>query len=842
MNRDCLLSPAPPVPPDPPPSAPAPRLPRSEATTLPIEAALPGLIAALRAQGRAVLQAPPGAGKTTRVPLAILEAGLCEGRIVMLEPRRLAARGAAERMARSLGEPVGQRVGYRMRGDRKLSAATRIEVVTEGILTRMIQSDPELSGIGAVIFDEFHERSLNADLGLALALDVAGALREDLILMAMSATLDAGPVAALMGDVPVITSQGRAFPIETRFLDAPLPKTRRFEEAMADLVTQAVGGSDGGVLVFLPGEREIRRVERLLQGRLPGGCRVHPLFGAMAFADQRAAIDPAGTGRKIVLATAIAETSLTIEGIRVVVDGGRARRARFDPGSGMSRLVTERVTRAEADQRRGRAGRTAPGLCYRLWTRGEDGALAAYPPAEIEAADLSALALELAEWGAEAGGLSFLTAPPDGALAASRRLLVRLGALRPDGTITAHGKALARLPLHPRLGHMLLAGGPEAAQLAAILNDRDPLPRGAGSDIGRRLRALADPGAMGANRGAVTRIRTEAKRLSRYVGAGAHSPAALAALAYPDRVGLRRPGDAPRYVLSGGKGAALDPGDPLAGQRLIVALDLDGDTREARVRLATSLGEAELRAVHGDAIEWRSVCRWSKRGRKVEARRQEVFGALVLEDRIWKDAPPDQVARAALDGVRDLGLQALNLSASVARFRARVALLRRGGGAALPDMSDDGLMASLETWLLPHLGGVRSAAGMKEVNVLEALRLWLGWEGQQQLDRLAPAGFTTPLGRTVPVDYSGEAPEIQVRLQEMFGVATHPTVGPDHQPLRITLLSPAQRPLQTTMDLPGFWRGSYADVRKDMRARYPKHPWPEDPVTEAPTLRARRRG
>ncbi|MGV6812717.1 MAG: ATP-dependent helicase HrpB [Brevirhabdus sp.] len=809
-------------------------------TPLPIDDALPALLEALRARGRAVLQAPPGAGKTTRVPLAVLEAGLVKGRILMLEPRRLATRAAAERMAQTLGEPVGATVGYRMRGEAKVANTTRIEVVTEGILTRMIQSDAELTGIGAVIFDEFHERSLNADLGLALALEVAGALREDLMLIAMSATLDAGPVAALMGDVPVVTSEGRAFPVQTRWLDRPVPKTQRYEQAVAGLVADAVGQTTGGVLVFLPGEGEIRRVEGLLKGRLPGDCVLRPLFGAMPFKDQRAAIAPVTAGRKVVLATSIAETSLTIEDIRVVVDGGRARRTRFDPGSGMSRLVTERVTRAEAEQRRGRAGRVAEGTCFRLWTKGEEGALPAYPPSEIEAADLTGLALELAEWGAGDGDLAFLTPPPEGTLAEARALLRGLGALDAGGQITAHGKALARLPLHPRLGHMLLAGGERAADMAALLAERDPLPRGGAVDLTLRLRALREPGAMGANRGVIERVRAEAKRLARHAGDGKHSVAELAALAYPDRVGLRRKGTAPRFVLSGGKGAVLDEGDPLAGARLIVALDLDGDTREARVRLAVGISEGELRAVHGNAVHWRELCHWSKRDRRVEARRQEVFGALVLEDRLWKDAPADAMANAALDGVRDLGLQALNMSDAVARYRARVELLRRGG-AEMPDMSDDGLMAALGDWLLPHLDGVKTVGDLKGVNVMEALKLWLGWEREQVLDRLAPAKFITPMGRGAAIDYSGVAPAVEIRLQEMFGVTIHPCVGPDRQPLRITLLSPAQRPIQTTMDLPGFWSGSYADVRKDMRARYPKHPWPEDPAAEKPTLKAKRR-
>ncbi|WP_212525092.1 ATP-dependent helicase HrpB [Actibacterium sp. MT2.3-13A] len=810
---------------------------------LPIDDVLPELTGALRAAGRAVLQAPPGAGKTTRVPLAMLEAGLTRGRIVMLEPRRLAARAAAERMAETLGESVGQTVGYRIRGEAKVCKATRIEVVTEGILTRMLQSDPELSGIGAVIFDEFHERSLNADLGLALAWEVRGALREDLILLVMSATLDAAPVAAMLGDAPIITSEGRAYPVETRWLDRPLARAQRYELAVAALVEQAVAETQGGVLVFLPGEGEIRRVESLLSGRLPGDCALRPLYGAMPFAAQRAAIRPAETGRKVVLATSIAETSLTIQDIRVVVDGGRARRARFDPNSGMSRLVTERVTKAEAEQRRGRAGRVAEGSCYRLWTRGEEGGLLPFPPAEIEAADLTGLVLELALWGAGPGDLAFLTPPPPGSYAEAQALLTQLGALK-DGRITDHGRQLAALPLHPRLGHMLAVAGKRAAPLAALLAERDPL-RGAGSDLALRLDAIADPGRFAAthpfapDRGTVERIRTEARRLR----AGAAdkpplSPAEMAALAYPDRIGLRRKGDAPRWVLSGGKGAAMEESDPLAGSRLIVALDLDGDAREAKVRLAAPITESELRGLYAEQIAWHDICEWSRRERRVITRRREMFGALILDDRIWKDAPPEAVARAMLDGVRELGLP---WSDAARRLQARVELLR-AEGSDLPDFSDGGLMARLEDWLLPHLSGVKTAEALKRLDLTDALRAALSWEEQQLLDRLAPAHFTTPMGRKVPIDYSGEAPGITVRLQEMFGVTEHPAIGPRRLPLRITLLSPAQRPVQTTMDLPGFWASSYADVRKDMRGRYPRHPWPEDPTVAEPTLRAKRRG
>ncbi|MEO0370748.1 MAG: ATP-dependent helicase HrpB [Pseudomonadota bacterium] len=794
---------------------------------LPVEEVIPELLDALRDRGRAVLQAPPGAGKTTMVPLAMLEAGLTDGRILMLEPRRLAARAAAERMASLLDEHVGTRVGYRIRGEAKSGHATRIEVVTEGILTRMIQSDPELKGVGAVIFDEFHERSLNADLGLALCLEIAGALRDDLMLLTMSATLDAAPVAKLM-EAPIITAKGRSFPVDIRHLDKPVRKETRFDASVADLVRHAMAETTGGVLVFLPGEGEIRRVADRLRSDLPTNTHLRPLYGALPFKDQRAAITPMKDGRKVVLATSIAETSLTIEDIRVVVDGGRARRSRFDPSSGMARLVTEPVTRAEAEQRAGRAGRVAKGLCYRHWTRGQEGALAAYPPAEIEAADLAGFALELALWGAGPGDLPLLTAPNHGSYAEATDLLRLLGAMDTDGRITDHGKVLAKLPVHPRLAHMLATAGPKAAKLAALLSDRDPL-RGTDVDITLRLRALQDQKSP-----ALSRIRQEAKRLARLTGGlCAHdiSAGGMAALAYPDRIGLRRKGDAPRYILSGGTGAVLPESDPMGGTRLIVATDLDGDRREARVRQATAFDEAEMRRLFGDQIVWQKVCHWDKRARRVTARLHETFGALVLEDRIWKDAPEAAVAKAMLEGIRDLGLK-WSISARLFAARSRVV-------EGMPDVRDEALLDTLEDWLLPYLKGVKTAEDWKRFDIHDALRARLTWEEQNLLDAKAPPSFTTPLGRKIPIDYGAQTPEIQLRLQEMFGQTTHPMVG--NIALRVTLLSPAGRPLQTTQDIPGFWASSYADVRKDMRGRYPKHPWPEDPTVADPTLRVKRR-
>ncbi len=799
-------------------------------TALPIDPILPKLMAALAAQGRAVLQAPPGAGKTTRVPLAMLKADLAPGKIIMLEPRRLAVRAAAERLAEGLGETPGQTVGYRMRGDSK--PGSRIEVVTEGILTRMIQTDPELKGVGAVIFDEFHERSLNADLGLALTWESRSVLRPDLIVLVMSATLDAGPVAAMLDNAPIVTSEGRSFAVTTHYLERATPKGVWLETATADLILEAVRDTKGGVLVFLPGEGEIRRVAANLNGRLPKDCDVRPLYGALPFAAQRKAIAPVTSGRKIVLSTSIAETSLTIEDIRVVVDAGRARRARFDPGSGMSRLITERVSKAEATQRAGRAGRVAPGDAYCLWTKGENGALPAFAPAEIEAADLAGLALELAAWGSD--DLAFLTPPPEGALDEARSLLWGLGALDNQGRVTSHGRALAAMPLHPRLAHMLQTAGKQAAPLAALLAARDPL-RTRLVDLSSRIAALAGrydgPGER--NHAALAQIKAEVPRLGKGLpDADRLSLGQLAALAYPDRVGLRRSGDDPRYVLSGGKGAVMDAADPLAGARLIVATDLDGDTREARIRQAATLTERELRDIFSDQIAWQDICMWSKRERRVLTRQQERFGALVLDDRIWPDALPEDVAEAMLEGVRQLGLRP---SAAAERFRARVALIDE-----LPCTDDATLFDGLEDWLLPHLAGVRSAEDWKRFDLLPALRGMLDWGQTKRLDQAAPPHFETPLGRKIPIDYDGDAPGITLRLQEMFGVTKHPVVG--QTPLRVTLLSPGQKPVQVTQDIVGFWATSYGDVRRDMRGRYPRHPWPEDPTQADPTLRAKPRG
>ena len=832
---------------------------------LPIEPVLPALWSALEARGLAVLQAPPGAGKTTRVPLHLMERGQA-GRILMLEPRRVAARAAAERLAASLGEAPGGKVGWRIRGEGV--PGTRIEVVTEGVLTRMIQTDAELSGVGCLIFDEFHERALAADLGLALALEIRGALRPDLRILVMSATLDAGPVAALMGDAPMVTAEGRAWPVETAWLERPWarPGGPRFEAAAAELTLEALGASEGGALVFLPGQGEIRRVEAALAGRLPPGVVVQPLHGGLSFERQRAALAPLAGARKLVLATSIAETSLTIPDVRVVVDAGRARRARFDPGSGMSRLVTERASRAEAEQRRGRAGRVAAGWCFRLWTRGEEGAMPAFAPPEIASADLAGLALELAVWGAEAGELAFLTPPPGPALAEARALLADLGALDDAGRVTAHGRRLSGLPLHPRLGHMLLAAGGHgagevAAAIAALAQARDPL-RGTGGrapvDLALRLAALRDPGAVEAehpvsvDRGAVAAIRAEAARLRRMargagpglsaggLSAGGLSAGAVASLAWPDRIGKRRPGDAPRYLLAGGKGAVLPEADRLGLAALIVAADLDGDPREALARLALPVTEGEIRALHADRLRRERVCAWSRRDRAVKARERLALGALAFEDRAWTGAAPEALTAAMLEGVRDLGLAALPWTAAPRRLQSRVEWLR-AQGEDLPDFSEPGLEGALEDWLAPWLVGVTRAEQLGGVDLRGALEARLG-PARDRLDRLAPGEIAAPTGTRLPIDYATGAPRVSVRLQEMFGLSVHPTLGPRRAPVVLELLSPARRPVQVTSDLPGFWAASYAEVRRDLRGRYPRHPWPEDPAAAEPSRRAKPRG
>ena len=804
---------------------------------LPIDAVLPELCAALSTGGQAVLVAPPGAGKTTRVPLALLGQGGIAGRILMLEPRRIAARMSAQRMAETLGEAPGGTVGYRMRGESAIGPATRIEVLTEGILTRMIQDDPALEGVGAVIFDEFHERSLAADFGLALALEVRGALRPDLRLLVMSATLDPLPVAALMGGAPVIVAEGRAHPVETRWLPRPLPAGHDPVEELASLLPGIVAETAGAVLAFLPGEPEIRRVARALAGRLPQGVEVAPLYGALPLAEQRRVLAPEGAARRVVLATAIAETSLTIPGVRVVVDAGLARRSRFDPGRGMARLVTERASRAEADQRRGRAGRTGPGICWRLWSAAEEGAMPAFAPPEIATADLAPLALDLARWGGGAG-LAFLTPPPEAALGAARALLGRLGALDAEGRITPHGAAMAALPIHPRLAQMGLRAGRGAAPLAALMAERDPL-RGAPPDLALRLAALAG-GAVphAADRDTLARIRAEARRLAPLLPDRAPpSAGAMAAIAYPDRIGMRRPGEPPRWTFSGGGAATMAPDAPLATEPFLVATDIEPGQPLGRIRQAIALTEAELRAVCAVAIERADLCIWSAREGRILARRQERLGALVLSDAPWPDPPPEALARAALEGVRAEGLP---MTPAALRLCAR-AEGARAQGADIPPMDEGTLVAEAGDWLLPFLDGLRTRADLAALDPVPALRARLG-AAAAALDAAWPAHYETPLGRRVPIDYDAETPTVTLRLQELFGETRHPVAGPARTPLRLVLLSPGNRPVAVTTDLPGFWAAGYREVRRDMRGRYPRHPWPEDPAAADPTTRAKPRG
>ena len=814
---------------------------------LPIDAVLPQVLDCLTQSGRVVLQAPPGAGKTTRTPLAILESGQCPGKILMLEPRRLAARAAAERMADTLGEKLGETVGYRIRGQSKIGPNTRIEVLTEGILTRMIQADPELPGVGAILFDEFHERSLAADLGLALAWELRETLREDLWLVVMSATLDAAPVAALLDDAPIVTSAGRSFPVELTYLPRPAPKDLPFEAQARSLILQAVADTEGGILVFLPGEAEIRRTKAALQDHLPKNCVLRPLLGNLPFAEQQLAIRPEARKnlRKIVLATAIAETSLTIQDVRVVVDCGRARRARYDPEKGLQRLVTERVSKAEATQRAGRAGRVAAGRCYRMWARAEEGAMPAFAPPEIAISDLAPLALELAQWGSGPEDLAFLTPPAPGPWAQAKALLGQLGALS-DGRLTPHGAALAKLPLHPRLAQMLLQAGPRAAPLAALLSDRDILST-QNCDLTPALTALTRSAGNKEQAGpirdhsALDRIKQEAKRVSRLAPKGTHeialSPAQCLALAYPERVAQRRPGPQPRYIMAGGKGAVLARDDSLANARYLVISDLGNPHfstgLDPKIRRALALGEAELREVFADQITWETLCHWSKRHRRVIANRSEMLGALSLTQEVWRDAPSEALAAAMVEGVQQMGLR---LPKAARLLQARVAAAPPG---QFPDLSDTALLEAAPEWLAPYLTGLTTEQDWKAFDPLPALEAYIGWAALRQLEKIAPAHFTTPLGRKIAIDYSGDSPAIELRIQEIFGQTRHPMIG-DH-PLKVTLLSPAHRPIQVTTDIPGFWTGSYGDVRKDMRAQYPKHPWSEDPTQTDPTLRAKPR-
>ncbi|HEY0526895.1 MAG TPA: ATP-dependent helicase HrpB [Stellaceae bacterium] len=840
---------------------------------LPIEPVLPELRRALGAAGSAVLQAPPGAGKTTRVPLALLDEPWLGGehrRVVMLEPRRLAARAAAMRMAAARREGVGETVGYRMRLDSRVGPRTRIEVVTEGVLIRMLHDDMALDGVGLVIFDEFHERSLDADLGLALCLEVQRSLREDLKLLVMSATLDGAAVARLLGDAPIVTSEGRSYPVETRYRERPAGEP--VETGVAAIVRDALdAGPDGGdVLAFLPGGREIRRAARLIgDAGLPPAVDVHPLYGDLPPAMQDAALRPAPPGRrKIVLATTIAETSLTIEGVRVVVDGGYARAPRFDPRTGMTRLETVRVSQAASDQRRGRAGRTAPGVCYRLWSEAGQRALVPQSRPEILDADLAPLALDLAAWGADPAALPWLDRPPEGAYAQAADLLIRLGALDPDGRrLTPRGRRMVALGIHPRLAAMLVRAREEgqgaavlACDIAALFGERDVVS--GDGDLRSRL-ALLRGGGSGrggaAAEGAVRRIRQGAVALRRRLGLAAAraedgdavavpplgEAGRLLAYAYADRIAQRRADMPGEFRLSNGSGAWLPTTDPLAAADFLVAADLDGDRRRARIFLAAPVDRAAIEEAFADAIVAEDVVRWDRRDGAVAARRQRRLGALVLDDAPLPAPPPARVVPAMLDGIRDLGLAALPWTPEIENWRARVAFLRRVEGeeeAGWPDLSDAALLASLEAWLAPFLDGVTRRAHLARVDLGAALRAQLDWARQQRLDTLAPTHAAVPSGRRIPLDYTtGETPVLAVKLQEMFGAMATPSIAGGRVPLVVHLLSPAGRPIQVTQDLAGFWASSYRAVRAEMRGRYPKHDWPEDPLRAVPTHRAKPR-
>jgi len=853
---------------------------------LPIDAALPALREALTAYRSAVLEAPPGAGKSTVVPLALLEEPWAQGRrLLMLEPRRLAARAIATRMARTLGEVPGATIGYRMRLETRVSRATRVEVVTEGVLTRLLREDPGLEGVAAVLFDEFHERSLQADLGLALCLDVRTALAPALRILVMSATLDGAAVARVLGDAPRVSAAGRIFAIETRYAGRgpPLLPAARGERSahsperlVAQLTLRALREEQGDVLVFLPGAGEIRRVQSMLEAASPPGITVLPLYGDLAGEAQDAALAPAAQGmRKVVLATNIAETSLTIPGVRVVVDSGLMRRASFDPASGMSRLATRRISRASAEQRQGRAGRTGPGVCYRAWSEGAHASLAASTPAEIVDADLAPLALELACWGIrEARQLGWLDEPPPATLASARSLLQRLGALDEKGSITSHGQAMAGRGVHPRLAHMLLAARrlsavSLAAQLAALLSERDLL-RGQDAardaDIRTRLEMLSgDARDSRAADPSVVRARRSARELERgvvdpavdaAVGPGSTPPGRgrsadddvglLLAFAYPDRIGRRRPGGEGRYTLTNGRGAAFAGPQALARQEFIVAAELDDHERDARILLAAPLGRQQLLEYFADRIRCADRIEWSTRDEAVLARRTLELDGLILEEKPLA-APAVEAARAAmLHGLRELGVGALPWDRETRDLQARSEFVRRElgdspQGAAWPESSDAALLRSLDEWLGPWLDGITRREQLAGLALADALRARLSYEQQRLLAEWAPTHLTLPGGARVRVDYLDEsAPLVSVRLQEVFGMAATPLLGRQRVPVTLRLLSPAQRPVQVTRDLQSFWRGAYAQVRKDLRGRYPKHHWPENPL-EAQPARARPR-
>ena len=799
----------------------------------PVDAVIPQLSAALALGSAVVLVAEPGAGKTTRVPLQLLEAPWLKGaRILMLEPRRLAARAAAHRMAETLGEAIGETVGYTVRLDRKVSARTRIEVVTEGILTRRLQSAAELPGVGLVIFDEFHERSLDGDLGLALTLDVQRGLRDDLKILVMSATLDTARVSAHLGHAPVIAAPGRVFPVETRYLDKATRQTISTDAAHA--VFRALDETAKSILVFLPGEAEIRRTgETLNASSLPEGVVVRPLYGAMGFAEQDAAIKPSPKGgRKIVLATTIAETSLTIDGIGAVIDTGFKRSPRFDPASGMTALETLRVSLAAADQRRGRAGRLGPGVCYRLWPEAETRALVPHDQPEILVADLAPLVLELAAWGvADVKSLNWLDAPPAAAYAQAQDLLKRLQALDGANKITAIGKAMVRLPLHPRLAHMVVVGASvRAAELAAFLSERDGLGRAAGADIASRLEQVRGP--------ARERIRASAKQIRQIAAANPRPEigiGVLIALAWPDRIAQRRGGDR-RYRMSGGGGAILPEHDGLAVHHWLAVATTDGAAADQKIYLAAPLSLSEIEEYFADQIETGDAVFWDARAKAVSASRSRKLGALVLEEKPIARADPELMVQAMAAGVTEMGLASLPWSEAAKSLRARLRFLHRlYPDDGWPDLADEALLASLDHWLTPYLAGISRKSHLDRLDLRQILQAMIPPDLARCIDKLAPTRIEVPSGADVRIDYeTGGDPVLRVRLQEMFGLATTPSIAEGRAHLRIEMLSPAGRPLAVTQSLETFWTNGYPSVRSGMRGRYPKHSWPEDPLNAAP--------
>jgi ATP-dependent helicase HrpB len=833
---------------------------------LPINEALPALADALRSSRNVLLEAPPGAGKSTIVPLFLRPSPWLGGqKILMLEPRRLAARAVAGRMAHLLGEPVGRSVGFRTRLETRVSRETRIEVVTEGILTRMLQDDSGLAGIGCVIFDEFHERSLNADLGLALCFECQQNLREDLRMVVMSATLDLQPIAKLLGDAPIIAARGRSFEVATRYV-ARRPEVY-LEQQMAQVVRTALREHDGDILCFLPGAAEIRRVQRALEDAgLDRHVHVLPLYGELEAAAQDAALSPAPTGqRKIVLATSIAETSLTIEGVRVVVDSGLRRYAEFDPSTGMSHLVTAKVSQAAADQRRGRAGRLSAGHCYRLWSEGTQASLAPQTAPEILHADLAPLALELSCWGAvDAASLSWLDPPPVAPLAQARDLLRQLDAIDVAARITPHGRMLAKLGTHPRLAHMLVRAGEHGAarlacDLAAILSERDILRAGAGArDADLRLRVAVLRGDVRDLPPGITvdaRAKNQASRSSahwqrdfthgRADSADPHEwTGILLAWAYPDRIGRAR-GDGGRYLLANGRGARFGEVQALSKAEFIVAAELDGAEREARIFLAAPVRLADLEEHFSAQILDRAEIVWDERDQAVRARHERRLGALLLNSAEMRNPDGEAMQAAALAGLRQLGIAALPWTSALRQWQARVNLMRQytvPSPEPWPDLSDAALASTLEDWAPPWISGFTRREHFARMDLGNALRSRLSYAQGAIVEREAPTHFTVPSGSDIPIDYlDGEIPTLSVRLQEMFGLNQTPSVAAGRLPLLLKLLSPARRPVQITRDLVSFWNRGYHEVKKDLKGRYPKHYWPEDPYAAEPTRRARPR-